>query len=150
SALDDAPRLPTALPDGLTTEGLQEIRDAAEKLGDAWRPVAEGPDFPWRDLTGSGQPHMRLRLLRERADVLQRRLAVHSDLTGPLGLAELGAPERLLTLLDATGARPDVPQTWLTAPDLATLRADVTEFIARLDELRAATSALARDIGPRW
>src|SRR5690606_3785635 len=40
--------------------------------------------------------------------------------------------------------------TWLTAPDLATLRADVTEFIARLDELRAATSALARDIGPRW
>src|SRR5690606_23751964 len=101
SALDDAPRLPTALPDGLTTEGLQEIRDAAEKLGDAWRPVAEGPDFPWRDLTGSGQPHMRLQLLRERADVLQRRLAVHSDLTGPLGLAELGAPERLLTLLDA-------------------------------------------------
>lgn len=150
SALADAPQLPTALPDGLTTEGLQEIRDAAEMLGDAWRPVAEGPDFLWRDLVGGGQPHMRLQLLRERADVLQRRLAVHSDLTEPLGLTELGATERLLALLDATGARPDVPQTWLTVPDLATLQDDVTEFIACLDELRAAASALARDIGPRW
>ncbi|MEU8797757.1 DUF3320 domain-containing protein [Spirillospora sp. NPDC048819] len=150
SALADVPPLPTALPDGLTSEGLRDVRAAAERLGDAWRPVAEGSGFVWRDLTGSGQPQTRLQLLCERADALRRRLAVHADLTGPLGLIELGATERLLALLDATAGRPDAPEAWLTVPELPTLRAEVTDFTTRLGALRAATAAIAGDVGPGW
>ncbi|MWA01916.1 DUF3320 domain-containing protein [Actinomadura sp. LD22] len=150
SALADAPPLPTALPDGLTAEGLQDIRDAAARLGDSWRPVAEGPDFAWRGLTGSGQPQPRLQLLRERAETLGRRLAAHADLTVPLGLTDLGAAERLLALLDSTAGRPDVPEVWLTAPDLAALRTEVTEFTVCLGDLRAAIGAVADDVGDNW
>ncbi|HEU5026812.1 MAG TPA: DUF3320 domain-containing protein [Spirillospora sp.] len=150
SALADAPPLPTALPDGLTAEGLQEIRDAAARLGDSWRPVAEGLDFAWRDLTGSGQPQPRLQLLRERADTLGRRLAAHADLTVPLGLTDLGAAERLLALLDCTAGRPDVPEAWLTAPDVAALRTEVSEFTTCLGDLRAAIGAAAHEVGDRW
>ncbi|CNE70634.1 putative DNA helicase [Mycobacterium tuberculosis] len=150
SALADLPALPSALPDGLTSEGLQDVRAAAEKVGGAWRPVAEGPDFAWRDLTGSGQPQTRLQLLRENADALRDRLAEHADITGQLGLAELGAAERLLALLDATAERPDVPEAWLTVPDLPALRGEVTEFVARLNALRASVAAVARDVGPGW
>ncbi|WP_165978320.1 DUF3320 domain-containing protein [Actinomadura darangshiensis] len=150
SALADVPALPTALPDGLTAEGLQDVRAAAEKVGGAWRPVAEGPDFAWRELTGSGQPQTRLQLVLECADGLQRRLAVHSGLAGPLGLAEFGATERLLGLLDATAGRPDVPEAWLTVPDLPALRGEVGEFVGRLGALRGTIAATARDIGPSW
>ncbi|WP_181663259.1 DUF3320 domain-containing protein [Actinomadura madurae] len=150
SALNDVPALPTALPDGLTAEGLQDVREAAEKVGDAWRPVAEGVDFAWRDLTGKGQPQARLQLLREHADTLKGHLTAHADITGPLGLTELGAAERLLTLLDATAARPDVPEAWLTTPDLPTLRAEVTEFTTCLHDLRTAAATLTEEIGPHW
>ncbi|TDC19630.1 DUF3320 domain-containing protein [Actinomadura bangladeshensis] len=150
STLADVPALPTALPDGLTAEGLQDVRAAAERVGGAWRPVAEGPGFAWRDLTGAGQPQMRLQLLRERADELQRHLAAHADLTEPLGLGELGATERLLALLDATAGRPDVPESWLTVPDLPALRDEVSGFTGRLGSLRTSVGALAREIGPDW
>jgi very-short-patch-repair endonuclease len=150
SALADVPPLPTALPDGLTAEGLRDIRTAAERLGDAWRPIAEGTAFMWRDLTGGGHPQTRLELLRERAESLQRRLAAHTGLTEPLGLAELGAAERLLTLLDATAGRPDVPEAWLTAPDLPVLRAEVADFTTRLAGLRASLRAATDGIGATW
>ncbi|MFE9101978.1 DUF3320 domain-containing protein [Actinomadura geliboluensis] len=150
SALADVPPLPTALPDGLTADGFRDIRAAAERLGDAWRPVAEGTGFIWRDLTGGGQPHMRLELLRERAEALQRRLASHTDLTEPLGLTEFGAAERLLALLDATAGQPGVPEAWLTAADLPALRAEVSEFTGRLGDLKAAFSAAGGEIGAGW
>ncbi|TDE33666.1 DUF3320 domain-containing protein [Actinomadura sp. 6K520] len=148
--LTGVPPLPTALPEGLTAGGLQDVRAAAERLGDAWRPVAEGSEYAWRHLTGSGQPQPRLQLLREHADALQRRLAAHDDLTGPLGLTELGATERLLALLDATGGRPEVPEAWLTAPVLPALREEVSGFITRLGALRTSVAAVAGEVGPDW
>ncbi|MEU4823036.1 DUF3320 domain-containing protein [Actinomadura sp. NPDC023710] len=150
SALADLPPLPTALPDGLNAEGLQEIRAAAERLGDAWRPIAEGPDFVWRNLTGQGRPQMCLQILRERAEVLQRRLAAHADLTEPLELAEHHATEELVALLDAAADRPDFPEAWLTAPGLPALRAEVTGFGARLGSLRAVVGTVAGEVGPNW
>ncbi|WP_149263576.1 DUF3320 domain-containing protein [Actinomadura sp. K4S16] len=150
SALADVPPLPTALPDGLTAEGFQEIRAAAQRLGDAWRPVAEGPGFAWRGLTGAGRPQARLQMLRERADALEHRVAAHADLTEPLGLTELGAAEGLLALLDAAAGRPGVPEAWLTAPSLPALEAEVSGFRRRLTSLRAAAAAVAAEVGPGW
>ncbi|MBW8486195.1 DUF3320 domain-containing protein [Actinomadura parmotrematis] len=150
SALADTCSLPTALPGGLTAEGFQDIRDAAAKLGDAWRPAAEGRDFAWYGLIGIGQPQPCLQLLRERADVLGRRLAVHADLAASMGLTDLGDAERLLALLDRTAGRPYVPETWLTVPDLAALRTRISEFTACLGDLRAAIGTAADEVGDRW
>ncbi|MFC0039637.1 DUF3320 domain-containing protein [Actinomadura rayongensis] len=150
SALTDVPPLPTALPDDLTADGLRDIRDAAERLGDSWRPVVEGHDFAWRDLKRSGQPQQRLQLLLERADSLQRRLGAHADLAMPLGLTDFDATERLLALLDSTADRPEVPVAWLTVPDFTVLRAEVIEFIECVGDLRAAIGAAADEVGAGW
>ncbi|GAA4241807.1 hypothetical protein GCM10022254_72160 [Actinomadura meridiana] len=149
SALADVPPLPTAVPDGLTAAGLQDVRAAAERLGGAWRPVAEGADFVWRSLRGA-QPLARLQLLRERGEALRRRLDEYGGISGPLGLTKFGATERLLGLLDATASRPDVPERWLTVADLSALRAEVAGFTARLGALRASVAAVTGEVGPGW
>ncbi|WP_173390675.1 DUF3320 domain-containing protein [Actinomadura litoris] len=149
-ALAHVPLLRIALPDGLTADGLQDVLAAATTVDDSWRPVAEGPDFVWRGLTERGTPRARLDLLRERGEMLLRRMAAHSDITEPLGLTGPGSVERVLALLDSTRGRPDIPEAWLTAPGLPVVRTMTTEFTTRLSALRASITTVADEIGPDW
>lgn len=149
-ALYDVPTLPTGLSPGFDAEAFHDVLDAAEEIGDSWRPVAEGASFPWRGLIPASVPQPRLQLLTEQSDALHRRLSTHQDLAGPLDLIEPDRTERLLALLDATADRPKVPVGWLTAPALLPLRQSVGAFIERLNELRDHQAAVGAEVGPDW
>ncbi|MER7913578.1 DUF3320 domain-containing protein [Streptomyces sp. NPDC096068] len=71
----DIPRLPLAARNArtvrsLSASALAEITSAAEALGRAWRPVAEGDAFPWRGLIDAS-PHQTLSEVSDALDALR-------------------------------------------------------------------------------
>ncbi|MFJ3715950.1 DUF3320 domain-containing protein [Streptomyces sp. NPDC090057] len=127
------PQLPLAAENAkvvstLTAGALQELAAAAQAVGRAWRPAAEGDSFPWRGLAGTSAHQT----VSEAADALgalltvagRRPFAVTQD--EPRSVREVHQLVRSL--------RAGLPDG-LTEPENGVLPDDVTDQVAQLADL---------------
>lgn len=137
-----------------TSDQLDAIRETAEQLASAWRPVSEGVDFGWRGLVADqhspGKVDQIKTLTEQLADAAdrlhQRSRAVDDDL-GIVWPSDDVSARRRLTLLELLETRPDIPSAWLSHPDPAEIRRLVDRLAVAVAEHDAATSSLAEIVG---
>ncbi|WP_239090038.1 DUF3320 domain-containing protein [Sphaerimonospora thailandensis] len=134
----------------LTSGHCDEILAAAREVSRAWRPVEEGDAFLWRGLERVESLRPSLDRVAEKTDLLRRAIERHGELALPLGLDDLPAVPKLISLLDLTASRPTVPPHWLSEPDLTPILTRLSDFEARRDQLIAVEQSAEREIGRSW
>ncbi|WP_436529610.1 DUF3320 domain-containing protein [Actinoplanes sp. HUAS TT8] len=139
--LDGVPESPAAAPAalGLTENALERIRDAAERLRNAWRPATERSGFRWREVMERGPLDAALEEAQLALDVLTEA----TDAFGPLATAfhvrlPVDAAD-LSELAKHAATRPEAAADhWLTVATLRPIR-EAAETLTRLiDDVRQA------------
>ena len=95
----------------MTAEALDEIRRTAAALAAAWRPAAEGPSFPWRDVTEQGAMDGRLYEAASALETLARVARGNQVLADATGLTRPSDAHALARLLDHLLTWPEGIQT---------------------------------------
>ena len=142
---------------GLSAVQLDQLLEHARRLARAWRPVAQGDDFLWRELVVDAPTPAQTESMRRAADeassgaraLSDRMRAVDDSLALSLPATVTAANDRveLLRLLEAN---PSAPASWLQLADLAPLRDRLNERQRVSGEYRLAKDALITIIGAAW
>ncbi|MDX6758075.1 MULTISPECIES: DUF4011 domain-containing protein [Streptomyces] len=133
----------------LTAEDLERAIAGARRVSRSWRPALEGPAFSWYGLKDGGNPLSALDLASEALARLGTTLRPHAALLAELGWEGVRDAARLASMLRTAGARPAIPQHWLTA-DQARLDAGVRGFLDRLGAADAAELPASQALGDAW
>ncbi|WP_436529707.1 DUF4011 domain-containing protein [Actinoplanes sp. HUAS TT8] len=141
---------PAELPIPLTTQSLQRVRDAAERLGRAWRPAREGDDFLWRDVIDRNRLDARLHqaqtALDHLVDAIERDPLAEAFLIGSIGEAIT-----LTTLVGhATRRPPEAADEWLTMASLEPVARAAEGLLRHLKALHQAEDAVRAKAGVTW
>ncbi|WP_255657498.1 DUF3320 domain-containing protein [Actinoplanes sp. L3-i22] len=141
---------PAELPIPLTTQSLQRVRDAAERLGRAWRPAREGGDFLWRDVIDRNRLDARLHQAQTALDHLAE--AIERD---PLAEAfQVGSIAEAITLTTLVGhaiRRPaEAADEWLTMTSLEPVARAAEGLLRHLKALHQAEDAVRARAGVTW
>ncbi|WIM94017.1 DUF4011 domain-containing protein [Actinoplanes oblitus] len=150
--MTDVPQAPTLaeLPIPLTTQSLQRVRDAAERLGRSWRPAREGENFLWRDVIDHNRLDARLHQAQAALDHLTE--AIERDpIAEAFLIGSIGEAITLTTLIGhATRRPPEAADEWLTMASLEPV-ARAAEGLARhLKTLHQAEDAVRAKSGATW
>ncbi|MFC3987504.1 DUF4011 domain-containing protein [Actinoplanes siamensis] len=150
--MTDVPQAPapTELPIPLTTQSLQRVRDAAERLGRAWRPVREGDDFLWRDVIDRNRLDARLHQAQTALDHLSE--AIERDpLAEAFLIGSIGEAITLTTLVGHAARRPpEAADEWLTMPSLEPVARSAEGLARHLKALHQAEDAVRARAGVTW
>ncbi|KUL28913.1 DUF4011 domain-containing protein [Actinoplanes awajinensis] len=134
----------------LTTQSLQRVRDAAERLGRAWRPAREGEDFLWRDVIDHNRLDARLHqaqaALDHLAEAIERDPLAEAFLIGTIAEAIT-----LTTLVGHAARRPaEAADEWLTMPSLEPVARAAEGLLRHLKTLNQAEEAVRTRTGVTW
>ncbi|BBH68107.1 hypothetical protein ACTI_47920 [Actinoplanes sp. OR16] len=142
--------VPGALPVPLTTQSLQRVRDAADRLGRAWRPAREGDDFLWRDVIDRNRLDARLHQAQAALDHLIE--AENNDRLAEVFEAHTIAEAIALTTLVGHAARrpAEVPDEWLTLDSLEPVAKAAESLVSHLRSLHQAEEAVRSKAGVTW
>jgi hypothetical protein len=142
--------VPSGLPVPLTTQSLQQVRDAADSLGRAWRPALEGDDFLWRDVIDRNRLDARLHQAQAALEHLVEAVA-NDQLAMVFGTQALSDAIALTTLVGHAARRPDeVPDEWLTLESLAPVAEAAEGLVRHLRSLHHAEDVVRAKAGVTW
>jgi len=142
----------------LTPQDIEDIKEAAGRLSDAWDPIDKAETFHWRDATNepfNSTTRQRLELLLKHAanaarDLKQTADSAAADLRVPWSVETAEHADRLLKLLDHAAQRPPgVPQTWAEI-DPAALRRRLAERLPLLEDMSKLEAELLKRAGKDW
>jgi hypothetical protein len=153
ASLRAVPAAPAAgpAPVRVTAEVLAEIRRTAAALAAAWRPVAEGPSFPWRGVTERGAMDGRLYEAASALETLGRAAQGNQVLADTTGLARPSDAHALARLLDHLLTWPEgMPDEWLTVDSLDVADAAVSQVTSALTAIAARETQASRAAGVPW
>ncbi|MFN0092216.1 MAG: DUF3320 domain-containing protein [Acidimicrobiales bacterium] len=153
--LPDVPISRVAAED-LSPVGFATLRDAAERLGRAWGPIARREDFLWRDLRDPAGGMSRQAELRRRVNSCSAALdtlrAELDNLAQELVIARCSSSSQVssyLAVLELIERRPQIGQDWLTAPDLAPFVAPLRNLTQNIVD-HQRTVELLETKAPGW
>ncbi|GIE87585.1 DUF3320 domain-containing protein [Actinoplanes regularis] len=150
--MTDVPQAPAPpeLPLPLTTESLQQVRDAAERLGQAWRPARDGDDYLWRDVIDHNRLDARLHQARTALEQLTE--AIERDpFAEAFMIGSIGEAITLTTLAGHAARRPaEAPDEWLTMPSLEPVARAAEGLLHHLKALHQAEEAVRARTGVTW
>ncbi|WP_262384641.1 DUF3320 domain-containing protein [Actinoplanes teichomyceticus] len=150
--MTDVPQGPALgeLPIPLTTQSLQRVRDAAERLSRAWRPAREGDDFLWRDVIDHNRLDARLHQAQTALDHLSE--AIERDpLAEAFAIGTIGEALTLTTLVGhATRRPPEAADEWLTMHSLEPVARAAEGLLRHLTALHQAEDAVRARAGVTW
>ncbi|WP_328477428.1 DUF3320 domain-containing protein [Actinoplanes sp. NBC_00393] len=140
-----APGLQTA---ALTSDAMERIRAASERLAQAWRPATERSGFRWREVVERESLDDALFLAQLTLEDLAEAGAPNADLAAAFHL-RLPADAPALDEITAHAARrPDgVPDSWLTAPTLRPVRLAAEELAEHVKAVGRAVDHVRTRIG---
>ncbi|WP_328477309.1 DUF4011 domain-containing protein [Actinoplanes sp. NBC_00393] len=142
--------VPPTLPIPLTTQSLQHVRDAAERLGRAWRPALQGDDFLWRDVIDRNRLDARLHQAQTALEHLTEALA-KDPVAAAFGAHTLADAITLTTLIGHAARRPaEAADEWLTLPSLETVARAAEGLLRHLRALHQAEDAVRARAGVTW
>ncbi|WP_405103026.1 DUF3320 domain-containing protein [Micromonospora sp. NBC_01412] len=151
--LDHIPAAPTPdlPPVSLTPEGLNAIRDAAQRAARAWRPASQGHSFLWHDVIDKASLDTRLYQAKMALEELAGITGFNRPLAGAFAITRPSDTPALLTLLAQNANRPDEAlDAWLTTPDFAALT-EVADYLALdLAAIRDTAQAARAHCGVEW
>ncbi|WP_239174189.1 DUF4011 domain-containing protein [Actinoplanes cyaneus] len=141
---------PAELPIPLTTQSLQRVRDAAERLGRSWRPAREGDDFLWRDVIDRNRLDARLHQAQTALDHLIE--AIERDpLAEAFLIGSIGEAITLTTLVGHVVRRPpEAADEWLTMSSLEPVARAAEGLLRHLKTLHQAEDAVRGKAGVTW
>ncbi|MFC4071144.1 DUF4011 domain-containing protein [Actinoplanes subglobosus] len=142
--------VPPSLPVPLTTQSLQKVRDAAERLGRAWRPALQGDAFLWRDVVDRNRLDARL---HQAQTALEHLVEAAGD--DPLATAfrarHLADAIALTTLIGHAARRPpEAADEWLTLDSLEPVARAAEGLLRHLKSLHQAEDAVRSRAGVTW
>ncbi|MDI6101022.1 DUF3320 domain-containing protein [Actinoplanes sp. NEAU-A12] len=142
--------VPSVLPVPLTTQSLQKVRDAAERLGRAWRPAVRGDDFLWRDVVDRN--HLDARLQQARTALEHLAEAASTDpLAAAFRTRHLADAIALTTLIGHASRRPpEAADEWLTLDSLEPVARAAEGLLRHLKALHHAEEAVRSRAGVSW
>ncbi|MEU4426249.1 DUF4011 domain-containing protein [Actinoplanes sp. NPDC024001] len=142
--------VPPALPIPLTTQSLQHVRDAAERLGRAWRPAVQGDDFLWREVIDRNRLDARLHQAQTALEHLTEAVA-KDPLAEAFGAHTLTDAITLTTLIGHAARRPaEAADEWLTLPSLESVAHAAEGLLRHLKSLHQAEDAVRARAGVTW
>ncbi|MBW6439851.1 DUF3320 domain-containing protein [Actinoplanes hulinensis] len=142
--------VPPALPIPLTTQSLQTVRDAAERMGRAWRPALQGEDFLWREVIDRNRLDARLHQAQTALEHLAGAVG-----TDPMAAAfrarDLADAIALTTLIGHAARRPaEAADEWLTLHSLEPVSHAAESLLRHLKALHQAAEAVRARSGVTW
>ncbi|GGN81467.1 hypothetical protein GCM10010112_57950 [Actinoplanes lobatus] len=142
--------VPPALPVPLTTQSLQTVRDAAERIGRAWRPALQGEDFLWREVIDHNRLDARLHQAQTALDHLAGAVG-----TDPMASAfrprDLADAIALTTLIGHAARRPaEAADEWLIMDSLEPVARAAENLLHHLEALHQAGEAVRARSGVTW
>ncbi|WP_231956722.1 MULTISPECIES: DUF4011 domain-containing protein [unclassified Actinoplanes] len=150
--MTDVPQAPAPaeLPIPLTTQSLQRVRDAAERLGRNWRPAREGDDFLWHDVIDRNRLDARLHQAQAALDHLCE--AIERDpLADAFLISSIGEAITLTTLVGHAARRPaEAADDWLTMASLEPVARAAEGLLRHLKTLHQAEDAVRAKAGATW
>ncbi|WP_045747993.1 DUF3320 domain-containing protein [Actinoplanes rectilineatus] len=142
--------VPETLPVPLTTQSLQRVRDAAERLAHAWRPACEGEAFLWRDVIDQNRLDSRLHQAQLALEHLVET-AAQDPLTAAFETHSLAELINLTGLVGHAARRPpETPDEWLTLPNLEPVARAAETLLGHLKTLHKAEQAVRNRAGVTW
>ncbi|MEV6300195.1 DUF3320 domain-containing protein [Actinoplanes sp. NPDC051861] len=142
--------VPPTLPVPLTTQSLQKVRDAAERLGKAWRPALQGDDFLWRDVIDRNRLDARLHQAQTALEHLTEA-AAGDPLAEAFDAHALTDAITLTTLVGHAARRPpEAADEWLTLPSLESVARSAEGLLRHLKALHQAEDAVRSRAGVTW
>jgi len=141
---------------GQTMQFFNQLRDYAERLGQAWEPVTRGQEFLWRDLRNPSTDQKRqselvdcLNELQEALEGLRARcLFVEDDLQ----LSETTGPaeaQELLRLLELVEQRVTAPAEWLSHAEFEDSKNELVGLANNLETHATQVSEFQLEV-PGW
>jgi very-short-patch-repair endonuclease len=142
--------VPPALPVPLTTQSLQKVRDAADRLGRAWRPAQQGDAFLWRDVADRNRLDARLHQAQTALEHLVEA-AGDDPLAGAFRARHLADAIALTTLIAHAARRPpEAADEWLTLDSLEPVARAAEGLLRHLKMLHQAEDAVRSRAGVTW
>ncbi|WP_433790513.1 DUF4011 domain-containing protein [Actinoplanes sp. CA-252034] len=142
--------VPPVLPLPLTTQSLQKVRDAAERLGRSWRPALQGDAFLWRDVVDRNRLDARL---HQAQTALEHLIAAAGDdpLASAFRARHLADAIALTTLIGHAARRPpEAVDEWLTLESLEPVARAAEGLLRHLKSLHQAEDAVRSRAGVTW
>ncbi|MEV0895501.1 DUF4011 domain-containing protein [Actinoplanes sp. NPDC049802] len=142
--------VPPVLPVPLTTHSLQKVRDAAERMGRAWRPALQGDDFLWREVIDRSRLDARLHQAQTALEHLAE--AVGKDpMASAFRARHLADAIALTTLVGHAARRPaEAADEWLTLDSLEPVARAAEGLLRHLKALNQAEDAVRARAGVTW
>ncbi|MBO3744066.1 DUF4011 domain-containing protein [Actinoplanes flavus] len=142
--------VPPALPVPLTTQSLQTVRDAADRMSRAWRPALLGEDFLWREVIDRNRLDARLHQAQTALEHLAA--AVGTDPTAfAFRARDLADAIALTTLIGHAARRPAAAvDEWLTLDSLEPVARAAENLLRHLKALHQAEDAVRARSGVTW
>ena len=142
--------VPAVLPVPLTTQSLQKVRDAAERLGRAWRPAQLGDDFRWRDVVDRNRLDARLHQAQAALEHLAEATSA-DPVAAAFGTRHLADAIALTTLIGHAARRPpEATDEWLTLQSLEPVARAAEGLLRHLKSLQQAEDAVRARAGVAW
>jgi very-short-patch-repair endonuclease len=142
--------VPPVLPIPLTTQSLQKVRDAAERLGRAWRPAVQGDAFLWRDVADRNRLDARLHQAQTALEHLVEA-AGDDPLAAAFRARHLADAIALTTLVGHAARRPEeAADEWLTLDSLEPVARAAEGLLRHLKSLHQAEDAVRSRAGVTW
>jgi REase_MTES_1575/Protein of unknown function (DUF4011)/AAA domain/Protein of unknown function (DUF3320) len=151
--MQDVPVAPSTgtAPAELTVQAFAEITRAAERLSTVWRPARQGQTFIWRGVTEQGSMDSLLYQAGSALDTLSGMAEVNATIADAAGLTRPSDAGKLAGLLDHLASRPPgLPEDWLTADTLDSVRSTASDLAERLSVLAARQEDATRFAGDLW
>jgi very-short-patch-repair endonuclease len=142
--------VPSVLPVPLTTQSLQKVRDAAERLGRAWRPALAGDAFLWRDVADRNRLDARLHQAQTALEHLAEAAGA-DPLAAAFQARHLADTIALTTLIGHAARRPaEAADEWLTLDSLEPVARAAEGLLRHLKSLHQAEDAVRSRAGVTW
>ncbi|GIE74246.1 hypothetical protein Aph02nite_01960 [Actinoplanes philippinensis] len=142
--------VPPVLPIPLTTQSLQKVRDAAERLGRAWRPALQGDAYLWRDVVDRNRLDARLHQAQAALEHLVEA-AGDDPLAAAFRARHLADAIALTTLVGHAARRPpEAADEWLTLDSLEPVARAAEGLLRHLKSLHQAEDAVRSRAGVTW
>ena len=141
----------------LSDDQFLEISDHANGLARSWRPVLEGDDFLWRDLSElhhtEHSVHQLISVADTAREAAQRLADIASAVDDDLGTVRslnLDDINRRAALIGLAESRPASVDEWLIMPDLDAVSDRIHVRRSLSGDLLAAQDQLEAAVGGRW
>ncbi|GAA4957690.1 DUF4011 domain-containing protein [Actinoplanes utahensis] len=142
--------VPQVLPIPLTTQSLQQVRDAADRLGRAWRPALRGDDFLWRDVIDRNRLDARLHQARTSLENLVEA-STQDPVAAAFRIRHLADAIALTTLIGHAARRPaEAADAWLLLDSLEPVARAAEGLLRHLTSLNQAEEAVRARAGVSW